>query len=150
MRHDVGVDERELDRLAGLDRERSDGEAQVLAGLDRDRAGRRGSAPRQGLGDGLMRRATRSARIGWAAIVFGDGPVAGEPGERRRQLVDRGEQVDRLAGVGAQVQVKLVDGLEVGDLEEERPAVGQDVGRADRQRVVAGLPGWRGENSGEP
>ena len=55
------------------------------------------------------------------------------------QLVDRREQVDRRAGAGPQVQVKLIDGLKVGDLEEERAAVGQDVGRADRQRVVAGL-----------
>ena len=50
--------------------------------------------------------------------------------------------------VRAQVQVELIDGLKVGDLEEERPAVGQDVGRADRQRVVAGLAGVPGRELG--
>ena len=44
--------------------------------------------------------------------------------------------------------MKLVDRLEVGDLEEQRPAVGQDVGRADRQRVVAGHAGVAGRELG--
>ena len=70
---------------------------------------------------------------------LGGRTVAGKPGERRRQLVDRREEVDRARPRRADVQVQLIDGLKVGDLEKQRPAVGQDVGRADRQRVVAGL-----------
>ena len=46
------------------------------------------------------------------------------------------------------MQVKLIDGLKLGDLEEQRPAVGQDVGRADRQRVVAGLARVAGRQLG--
>ena len=57
-----------------------------------------------------------------------------------RQLVDRREEIDGLARARAHVQMQLIDGLKVGDLEKECPAVRQHMGRADRQHVVAGLP----------
>ena len=126
MRHDVRVDERELDRLAGADCERSDRIAQVLAGLDRDDPG----APDLTT-PGVRRRPVRQGhhvgedRVGGNRL--GGGSIAREPGERRREPMHRGEQILRWAVVRAQVQVELVDGLQVGDLEEQRPAVGQDV-----------------------
>ena len=39
--------------------------------------------------------------------------------------------------VDAEVELELADRLQVGQLQEERPPVLQDVGRADRQRIVA-------------
>ena len=37
------------------------------------------------------------------------------------------------------MEVKLIDGLELGDLEEKGAAVAEYVGLLDRERVVAGL-----------
>ena len=39
----------------------------------------------------------------------------------------------------AHMQVKLIDRLQLGDLEEQRAAVGQHVSRPDRKRVMTDL-----------
>ena len=62
------------------------------------------------------------------------GSVPGEAGEGRRELVDRGEQILRRAGIDAQMEMELVHRLDLGDLEEEGPAIGQDMSRLDGQR----------------
>ena len=52
--------------------------------------------------------------------------------------------------IDAEMKMKLVDGLELGDLEKQGPAVGQDMRRADGQRVVArhaGVPRSRARAS---
>ena len=45
----------------------------------------------------------------------------------------------RRAAVGVHVQVELVDGLQVGDLEEQRPAVGQDIQCGELREAEAQL-----------
>jgi len=76
--------------------------------------------------------------------------VAREPAERSRKPVDRREEVNRWARVRPDVQVQLIDRLELGDLQEQSQTIGQQMGRCDRQGVVTGLPGCRGDSSGEP
>ena len=78
-----------------------------------------------------------SARIGCAAIILVDGPISGKPGEWRAELVDGGERSAARPASTSQVKMKLIHRLDLGDLQEERPAVGQHVGRPDRERVVA-------------
>ena len=92
-----------------------------------------------------------SARIGWAAMVLGAGRYPGKPVNARRQLVHGREEVDRRVAAGPQMQVKLIDRLEVGDLEEEacgrRRRHGPTGSQARRGRA---RPGWRVESSDEP
>ena len=94
VRNRVGIDQRQFDRLAGLGLERSHLVAQVLVHLDRDGASTPDLA-RHGFGTGGCASATMSARIGWAAMVLETGLISGKAGERRRQVVDGREDVDR-------------------------------------------------------
>ena len=74
--------------------------------------------------------------------------IAGKTGERSGHPVHGREQVDRCAFAGPQMQVKLIDGLKVGDLKEQRAPAGQDVGRPDCKRVMARLAWVTGRQLG--
>ncbi len=75
---------------------------------------------------------------------LGRGMKSGKAGERGRQVVHGREHVDGRLVAGLHAQVKLIDGLKLGDLEKERAATGEHMGRLDRERIVAGLAGVAG------
>ena len=69
-----------------------------------------------------MRKGDHVGEDGMGGDGLWPGQIAWEAGERRRQLVDGREQIDRRAGAGAQMEVKLIDRLEIGNLEEQAAA----------------------------
>ena len=64
-----------------------------------------------------------SARMGWAAIVLDAGWYPGKPVNGGDSLCTVAKRSIGAVDAGPQMQVKLIDGLELGDLEEERATV---------------------------
>ena len=135
VRHHVGIREREGESLAGLGPHLRRLVGQVRGGLDRDGPRILELRPPRVLDGRLQHRQVAEDRMGR------DRPgrllVARDVAERLGEGMDRGEHVPGLAAADGHVQVQLVHGLDVGELEKQALAVGEHGGRADRQRIVA-------------
>src|SRR5262249_51239517 len=120
---------------------------QVLVYLDGDGA-RALDLVAPGIWPGRMREGRHVGKDRMRGDGLGCRAVAGKPGEWRRELVNGREEIERRLIAGSQMQVKLVDGLEIGDLEEQRAPTGKDMGRSDRQHVVPWHAGMVGRELG--
>src|SRR5262249_51332202 len=103
----VGIEERELERLASPGFERTDLIAQVLVNLDRDGA-RALDLVAPGIRPGRMRERRHVGEDGMGGDRLRCGAITEKPREWGCQLVNGREEIERRIRAGPQMEMKLV------------------------------------------